>query len=405
MDLSLHVGPYKVGRLVVRATDGQLGLPFDQHQRYRIIADVIERLRDSEDPLRVLEVGGGESALHSFLPGDQVTILDPSEAESSAVSRQGDDASLPFDDDAFDYVVSVDVHEHLEPGAWETHLDRIRRIAHRGVLLSAPFDSTAVRGARRMADEFHRAMNPAGSTPREQAASVLPDLDDARRLFEGHRDTVSVLPNGYIPHWLAMTCLSSYGPKLEGGTSDLLTHVNAFYNESMYEYDNVEPCYRRLLVALKGSVNADLDGIVSSGRDPEHASRSTALFGTLSAILPLAAEVRQANARIAQYERRIARREGDLARKEAQVNDLSRRLADRVNAKNTRWAQMGQRIGGLQREQSSLQREQNNLRGERDQMRQQLTSVTNSRGWKVLTALHLFRMRLGRIAGSGKTKA
>src|SRR5215210_5147642 len=413
-----------------KVLDKKLNLPFDQHQRYRIVADVIERLRGNSGPLQILDVGGGEGIILNFLSEDRVTILEQSDVEGVPDFVKGDATALPFEDEAFDFVVSVDVYEHIRAEVRDRYLSELRRTARRGVLLAAPFDSDAVRAAELLANEFHRAMHLEDNVwLREHAENGLPSLEDAKRFFEGHDDTVSVLPNGYIPHWLAMICLTFYSSKLEGELSGISEQVNAFYNEFMYELDNTEPCYRFLLVSLKEPADAHLDELASSTPSPERVSRSSTLFGTLSAVLPLATEAKQFNARLAQsdrkltqltqkyerqlaqkerqltqkYERQLAQKEGELARREIQVDDLSRRLAERVGVENARQVQLGnleQMSANLRKHIANLERQRTDLVRKNGQLQQQFDEMTSTRGWRLLTALHRAKLRIWRLFGS-----
>jgi hypothetical protein len=373
------------------------GLPFDRYQRCRIVGDALKRLKKDDRPVRILDAGGGEIA--HFLPEDDVVATNPTE--------NGGTGALPFDDQAFDYVVSVDALVHVNSEARLEYLSELRRSARRGVLLVAPFDSEAVRGAEQVANEFHRSVYPSESPPlREHAEKGLPDLDAVCGFFEDRGDEVTVLPNGYLPHWLAMTCLSIYGSGLDGDPGDpggALDSAQAFYNEFLYELDNAEPCYRRLLVALREPANADLDGLISSPRHVERSGRDHALFGALSAVLPLTAEVRRLDgrlaryerdlaqrdeaverkearfdARLAEYERRLLEKEGALARKEAQVNDLSGRIASMI---------------ALHEENAELVMQNNVLQG-------QLIQITNSRTWALLAKPRALRRWLLRLRGS-----
>lgn len=365
------------------ARDERLRLPFDQYQRYRMVADAVELLRGDSGPLRILDVGGGEGAILRFLSGDEVTVLDLSDAPGVPGLVKGDATALPFDDESFDYATSVDVYEHIEPETRERYLSELRRTARRGVLLAAPFDSDVVRAAERVANGLHRSLHLAENVwLREHAANGLPRLDGAKEFFEERGDSVSVLPNGYVPHWLAMICLTFYSSKLEGESSGLFDDVTAFYNEFMYGLDNAEPCYRYLLVSLREPGDADLAELASPNPDPERASRSFALFGMLPTMLDL--------------NTRLAQKEGALARKEAQVNDLSRRLAELVRASDVR--QLQERMGA-----ERLQRDHDNLVRQRDQLRQQLAGITGSRVWRLLTVLHKLRLGVGRVLGPGRT--
>jgi hypothetical protein len=367
-----------------------MNLPFDQHQRYRIVADAIEQLREDSGPLQILDVGGGEGIMLNFLSEDRVTALDRSDAEWGPGFVKGDKISLPFEDETFDFVVSVDVYEHIQPEARDKFLSELRRTARRGVLLAAPFDSAVVRDAERTANEFHRAMHLQENVwLREHVENGLPSLDDAKRFFEEHDATIFVLPNGYIPHWLAMMCLTFYSSTLEGELSDVSKRVNAFYNEFMYELDNREPCYRFLLVSLREAPNVDLNGLTSYP-DSGHASQSLTLFGTLSAMLPLAS--------------RLAQKEAGLARKETQVNDLSYRLAERVGAENARQEyieNLEQATVDLRKQSTNLRRQLTNVVQQRDELKQQLEGLTSARSWRLLTTLRKAKLRVGRLFGSG----
>jgi SAM-dependent methyltransferase len=363
-----------------RVRGKRLDLPFDQYQRYRIVADVVELLRGGSNPLRILDVGGGEGTILKFLSEDQLTVLDQFDAEGVPGFIKGEATALPFEDGAFDYVTSVDVYEHIEPEARERYLSELRRTARRGVLLVAPFDSVVVRDAEQVAHEFHRAIHLKDNVwLEEHEQNGLPSLDDTREFFEGHEDTVLVLPNGYIPHWLAMICLTFYSSKLEGELSDFFDRVNAFYNESVSVLDDVEPCYRYLLVSLKEPADVNVSGLISPAREPVRSSQSFTLFNTLSTVLPLAAEVKRSGAA--------------LVRKDAQVRDLSRRLAEQVTA-NTSYRRE------VEHRHNKLQQELDRAKRQREELQRELAAVTNTRTWRLLTAQRKITAWLGRRLGS-----
>ena len=249
--------------------------------------------------------------------------------------------------------------------------------------MAAPFDSAAVRDAESIVNEFHRAVHLTENVwLQEHEENGLPRLEDARRFFERHEDTVCALPNGYVPHWLAMMCLTFYGSKLKEEMGRVYDRVNAFYNESVYEMDNAEPCYRYLLVSLKEPVSVDLGDLASPGPDGGGASEDSALFGTLAAVLPLSAEAARSKAE-------LMRRGAQLARKEAQVDDLSRRLAQQASAENDRVAQVQRRA---ERRVADQQRSRKDAERQRDELQRQLTAITGSRAWRLLTVVHKLRL-------------
>ena len=82
-----------------------LALPFDQYQRYRLVADLVDRVRIDDRPFRILDVGGRTALLRAFLPNDDVALVDvdPSDAEGLVL---GDGSKLPYQDGAFEVVAA-----------------------------------------------------------------------------------------------------------------------------------------------------------------------------------------------------------------------------------------------------------------------------------------------------------
>ena len=70
-------------------------MPFDQYQRYRLVADLINQVRPEGRKLRVLDVGGRTGLLKRFLPSDHIELVDL-EASDEPGLVLGDGARLPF---------------------------------------------------------------------------------------------------------------------------------------------------------------------------------------------------------------------------------------------------------------------------------------------------------------------
>lgn len=355
-------------------TRKQLDLPFDQYQRYRIIADALEILREGDpSPLRILDVGGGEGIALHFFPDDGLEILDQTIAEDIPNFVQGDATAMPYEDGAFDYVMSVDVYEHIPPEARQKYLSELRRVAGKGVLLAGPFESEAVRAAERLVNELHRAVHLQGNVwLEEHKENSLPDLPQTREFFEEYRDGVTVMPNGYLPHWIAMLSMVFYGVKLGDEMRELFDRFNYFYNEFMYQYDNSEPCYRHLLVALKEDREVSFDRL---GPPAEHQNTalSSALFSTFSAALPIVPQLKN-------FESQLDSLKKQLLQKEVQIRALSVRLAQQASASN---------------DVSALGRENTALRQQRNQLQNQLNAMKNSRAWKAMEKQRQLRTFLG----------
>lgn len=383
----------------------QVSLPFDQYQRYRIVADALKRFREDGRPLRVLDVGGAEGIILRFLPDDEVTILDQAEAEDVPGFVLGDATALPFSDEEFDVVVSVDTFEHIAPEDRETFLSELRRTARVAVLLAAPFDSEEVRGAEKAVNEFHRVVHGMENVwLSEHKEHGLPSLDDAGRFFDERGDEVARLPNGYLPHWLAMICLTFQKPKLEQETANAFDAINAFYNEFLYRYDNAEPCYRYLLVCRKDAGSGasaepvDSGGSASTNSGSRPPESGIALFGALPLALPMAAEVERLSRRLAEQERNRAQFDFESERKEAQIADLTRRLAELVGAENVRRTKYDQQ----RRTADDLEQKNARLRRQASVLQRQLAEIQGSRTWRLLSMRRRISDALGGARGSDK---
>lgn len=412
------------GRSSTAAKTGkeQTKLPFDQYQRYKLVADALGLLREDDGALRILDVGGAEGVILNFLSEDEVTILDQAAAEGVPNFVVGDATALPFEDEAFDYAVSVDVYEHIGDEAREKYLSELRRVVRKGVLMAAPFDSEAVRGTERLANEFHRSVHlQENQWLEEHAENGLPDLSWSRGYFEDLGDRVTVLPNGYLPHWLAMISLTFYSAHLRDGMEDMAERLNEFYNEFMYRFDNAEPSYRHLLISLKEDRAVDFEQLTSPTSGHPAPTMSAALFSTFSSTLSLAPQLKnlsrqlaerdrqlsqkdrqlsqkdgrltkkedqlsqkdnqlvQKDGQLAQKDVQLAQKEAQLSQKDAQIKDLSRRLAHHTVPAN--------KIAALTQENAGLKQQRNRLKRELD-------AITNSKAWKVVEKQRNLRISL-----------
>lgn len=115
--------------------------PFHQIVRYEVARCAIEAMR-SEHSHTVLEVGSGSHAnLANFLSNDEITFLDnvlSSEAQADPRFMLGDALEMSFNNESYDFVVALDVLEHIQPSQRDRFLQEICRVAKYGVVLTFP---------------------------------------------------------------------------------------------------------------------------------------------------------------------------------------------------------------------------------------------------------------------------
>ena len=219
---------------------------FDQYQRYRTAARMIEAFSDGE-PLDILEVGANvQRNLERFAPEHRITYLDrdlPDEVARDPAFVKGDATAMPFEDRRFDLVVSVDVFEHIPAARRASFLHEVARVARRGLILGAPFDTPGVHAVEQSANGFYRALSGLEHPwLREHLDNGLPDLGQTRAQLESLGLQVETFAHGEIGLWLALT----QAHLAESVYPDVAPKVKAIYR--MYARDVYPSDVRRALL-------------------------------------------------------------------------------------------------------------------------------------------------------------
>jgi SAM-dependent methyltransferase len=228
-----------------------LDLPFDQFQRYRLAADLLGEVRPPGEHWRVLDVGGRTALLRSFLPQDDVVLVD---LEVSGEPRLvlGDGSELPFADGSFDVVTAFDTLEHVPPRRRKAFVEEIRRVAKRYVMLVGPYQAPEVEEAEILLQRFmkdqlgveHRFLE-------EHRHNGLPDRHAVEKQLAGLGAKVASVAHGNLERWLALICASMY-MDYSVTLRPIATRFFRFYNANLYKSDHGLPVYRHAVVASVG---------------------------------------------------------------------------------------------------------------------------------------------------------
>jgi len=226
-----------------------LELPFDQYQRYKIVQELINVVRDHRW-LRVLDVGGHPGFIWDFLPDDEALVLDiVSWTKANYVQGQG--AALPFANESFDVVLSVDTFEHIPPAQRELVLAEQLRITRDYLLLVAPFADDNVNLAERIVREFFvKRLGYRSSFLQEHLTYGLADLGESLGYLDANGVQHVEIPNGYLYNWLLMMIVLPLIQTIPD-SQHLYHMINRLYNSNFYEDDNRRPCYRTAVLASK----------------------------------------------------------------------------------------------------------------------------------------------------------
>ncbi len=308
-------------------TDDVLRLPFDQYQRYRLVADLLDRMRGDGGPLEVLDVGGRTALLRRFLDRDRITLVDVEAADVSEGMVLGDGCRLPFADGAFDVVCAFDTLEHVPPEQREAFVAEASRVARRWCVVAGPYDAPRVARAeellqRFMADKLdfrHRYLE-------EHRDYGLPDRAAVERQLGENGARVAAFGQGNLYRWLFMMSVSMVLDN-DPALRDLAGDVFAYYNEALYPSDVAEPVYRHVVVAAKGE--AELPDFADLVR-PSDGALSDPLLPTALMTAELAAFDRERGAWRTErkaFEEVVADRETALSEHQRVLADTEAELA------------------------------------------------------------------------------
>lgn len=243
-----------------------LRLPFDEFQRYKVVADIINKFRKNKEIFKILEVGaGGRETLKRFLSHDNFIFLDKELLPENGQKNDyilGDITKMHIIE-SYDFVVSIDTYEHIPPSLRERFINEIIRSSNIATIIAAPFDTSYVKECEVLANEVYKLTY--GTEYRwlhEHIQNGLPSLSHTLELIKKLGLNYTVLPNGYLPRWFEM--ISIY--LLTEGMlefSKVMEELYEFYNKNFYQYDNIDPAYRQIIVINKKSQNPNFPDILT----------------------------------------------------------------------------------------------------------------------------------------------
>ncbi len=281
--------------------DAAFRLPFDQFQRYHLLAIAAERFRNTGQKLRILDVGGylqggGQDAFTPasfFLPDDDELVIMDIKKQGPGRYVAGSGLAIPFRNQAFDIVVAMDTLEHIPGELRSVFVRELCRVADRGVMIAGPIDQPAnILAEKILFSVIEKILEMPHPALKEHLQYGLPKISEietwlAMESFQGIH-----FPDGFLPNWLFMMLLKHLFLQLrvEPETQEDLDY---FYNTTLGMADRREPAYRQVFVALRQGTDIDLHPLLKS--DSSETRNAVDLFGYQFTNLVMLKEVAQLN--------------------------------------------------------------------------------------------------------------
>jgi hypothetical protein len=233
--------------------------PFDLYQRYAAFREIIPLLYPSSaEKVRILDYGGvmGGSLGHmgsiaDFLPSYEVTLADTRACDLPHFVRL-EEGAFPFHARQFSTVVCLDVLEHIPAAERKAFILKLLETASDWLILGCPFADEAVADAEDALDAFiQNQLGYRHSFLAEHSLYGLPVLAEIHGILQEAGVRFATLPNGYLPRWFFMQCVSFFVSSLQ--CDHLAERINRFYNRYFFPVDKQGPAYRQILVIDAGN--------------------------------------------------------------------------------------------------------------------------------------------------------
>lgn len=152
---------------------------YDTYERHKKIGSLI---KDGET---VLDVGGAANHLSQFSKPSKIVTANLPGMESSDIIIPGD--KLPFKNNSFDVVCSIDVLEHLPKGQRAGFIKELRRVAKRRVILSFPIQTPLHQIYERQTQKWLQSKNKDVTYLKEHIKFGLPARDEIKTISKGQK--------------------------------------------------------------------------------------------------------------------------------------------------------------------------------------------------------------------------
>lgn len=175
----------------------------------------------------VLDVGGGNGILASFIPDLNYCLAEP-------MSNGINGLDLPFNDESFDLVVSCHVFEHIPFDDRELFLDQLVSKSKVGVVLLNPIhvEDTLPEERMQLVIDVMDA-----DWAKEHKECTLPKVEDLKKYADSKGLAFHYKPNGTVTTSLAMVFFQYLSSNLN--PKDVVT-INRFFNTKYLEILNSE---------------------------------------------------------------------------------------------------------------------------------------------------------------------
>lgn len=147
---------------------------------------IVDELNKIKEPIEVLEVGSGSLGIAPYLKKEVVGVDNDFSGPQIKYLRpiQADALALPFKNNSFDYIVSVDVLEHIAPHNRPKFLAELLRVARKKIFLAVPCGVLAMEQDRQLAEQYKQKFKQVFPFFKDHLDYGLPEINEVVDLLK-----------------------------------------------------------------------------------------------------------------------------------------------------------------------------------------------------------------------------
>lgn len=228
-------------------------IPFDQYQRYKTTALIVEKYRIDSIDFTILEIGANEHKnLEKFLPNDEIRYLDIKLSDELLKDEKyilADATNMPqIKDNSFDIVIALDVFEHIPSNLRKSFLNEINRVSKILVIIAGPFDESEVTNTEVRVNQYYKNKYDEDYIwLKEHIENKLPNLTENIKYIRNNLNlNVECFAHGSLEFWEKLMLLHF---EVAGDIilQQYRMNIDLFYNQYLFSYDISNKNYRQFL--------------------------------------------------------------------------------------------------------------------------------------------------------------
>lgn len=211
-----------------------------------IVEDIRQSCRQGE---KILEVGSEITGITPYLkmPVTGLDVdFDYSRQNQYLTPVKGSALNLPWEENSFEYVLSVDMLEHIPPQDRQKAVLEILRVFGKKAYISFPCGQEALKSDRELSSYYFQKHHKRYPYLEEHLKMGLPDFDEVRRVIRERGYRIRVLGNTNITLWTFLLKLGLSGEKFK---SSLYRRILLLL--PILKHFNFEPTYRKVVIIEK----------------------------------------------------------------------------------------------------------------------------------------------------------